>query len=197
MAIQTSPPSGNTTARSFLLACAFLFMALPSTQAADESALWQAIRSGEAFAILRHELAPGTGDPDNFQIGDCTTQRNLNDTGRTRATATGKRFRQNGIERAQVYSSQWCRCRETAKLLGIGEVNDLPALNSFYENDEERTPQTKRLLQWLDARKPGAALVLISHQVNIRALTGEPTRSGQIIVAQRQPNGKIVVLGKL
>ena len=184
-------------ALALLLASAIVLMVLPTAHATDNAALWRAIRSGEAFAILRHELAPGIGDPNNFQIGNCTTQRILSDTGRKQATTTGERFRENGINRADVYSSQWCRCRETAKLLGLGNVLELPALNSFYENYEKRTPHTQQLKEWLDARNSSAPLVLVSHQVNIRALTGEPTRSGEIVVAQILPDGKIVVLGKL
>lgn len=180
-----------------LLACAFILTALSQPMAAEEGALWNAIRTGAAFAIMRHELAPGTGDPDNFQIGDCNTQRNLNDTGRSRAVATGKRFRDNGIERAEIYTSQWCRCRETAELLGLGDVEDLPALNSFFQDYEQRAPQTDRLKAWLENRDAKSPLVLVTHQVNIRALTGESTSSGQIIVAQRRSDGAIEVLGKL
>jgi len=184
-------------AATLFIACALPLALLVPGHAADEAALWQAIRSGEAFAILRHELAPGTGDPGNFTIGDCTTQRNLDDTGRQRAIATGKRFRDNAIERADVYSSQWCRCRDTATLLGVGEVKDLPALNSFYENYEVSAAQTNELKQWLGARNPAAPLILVSHQVNIRALTGRSTRSGEIIVGRIGADGKITVLGSL
>ncbi|KUO66653.1 MAG: histidine phosphatase family protein [Alphaproteobacteria bacterium BRH_c36] len=146
---------------------------------------------------MRHELAPGTGDPGNFAIGDCTTQRNLDDTGRRRAAASGNRFRENGIKRADVYSSQWCRCRETAALIGLGEVRDLPALNSFYENYEVSVSQTNELKQWLGARSPGAPLILVSHQVNIRVLTGRSTRTGEIVVGRLGADGKISVLGSL
>jgi len=187
----------RSIAACFLLTGMACYIVPAPAHAADEAALWQSLRSGEAFAILRHELAPGTGDPDNFQIGDCSTQRNLNDTGKKRARATGDRFRANGIASAEVYSSQWCRCRETAQLLELGEVNDLPALNSFYENDQDAAPRTGQLQEWLSARDPGKPLVLVTHQVNIRALTGQPASSGQILVIRLPTDDRIEVLGKL
>ena len=189
--------SNNTAAALLLIAFAFLQSAVLPARAGNEAALWQAIRSGEAFAIMRHELAPGTGDPNHFQIGDCTTQRNLNQAGRERAAATGERFRTNQIVRADVYTSQWCRCGETAELLNLGEVRHLPALNSFYENYEQRTPRTQELKMWLSQRKPGAPLILVTHQVNILALTGTSTSSGEIVVARLRPDGTVIVLGKL
>ena len=81
---------------------------------------------------MRHATAPGTGDPAEFQLDDCATQRNLSAVGREQARATGARLRAAGITSAEVYSSQWCRCLETARLLGLGEVLELPALNSFF-----------------------------------------------------------------
>ena len=93
--------------------------------AADE-ALWRAVRAGRAVAIMRHALAPGTGDPAGFRLDDCSTQRNLSAAGRQQAREIGARFRAHGIERARVFSSQWCRCRETAEGLGLGAVAALP-----------------------------------------------------------------------
>lgn len=84
--------------------------------------------------LLRHALAPGTGDPAEFQLAQCTTQRNLNETGREQAKAIGQWLRAKGVKNAKVYSSQWCRCLETASLLGYQEPIELPALNSFYQN---------------------------------------------------------------
>ncbi len=150
---------------------------------------------------MRHELAPGIGDPDNFELGDCSTQRNLNDTGRERARVTGERFRANGVAQADVLTSQWCRCRETAELLRLGSVEPLPVLNSFFEEREKAEARTSDLKAWLAARANSAAaakpLVLVTHQVNISALTGRGTSSGEIIVARYTGSGIIEVLGSL
>jgi broad specificity phosphatase PhoE len=167
-----------------------------SALAAEESALWDALRSGEAVAMMRHALAPGTGDPANFEIDDCSTQRNLSEEGRRQARAIGERFRQAGIESAEVYSSQWCRCRETAVGLALGEVEDLTHLNSFFAQRERRDAQTQALARWLSERQPGAPLVLVTHQVNITALTGVYPRSGEIVVF-RWEEGQARVLGSL
>src|SRR5688500_16468822 len=90
--------------------------------AADEAELFEALRTGRAAALLRHALAPGIGDPAEFRLDDCATQRNLSAAGRDQARAIGERLRAQGITQAEVYSSQWCRCLETARLLDLGAV---------------------------------------------------------------------------
>ena len=94
--------------------------AVPAHAQDSTAALWSALKEGRAFAMMRHALAPGTGDPANFDVNDCSTQRNLNDVGRDQARRTGKAFRSQGSGTAQVMTSAWCRCQETARLLDIG-----------------------------------------------------------------------------
>lgn len=171
--------------------------ATSSTSAADEAKLWAALKAGDAFVIMRHALAPGTGDPSSFDVADCSTQRNLDGRGRAQAQQIGRRFRENGIASADVYSSQWCRCQETARLLGLGDVKPLPPLNSFFEAMDRRAAQTRATKQWLIAYKGRGPLVLVSHQVNISALTGLPTSSGEMVFASIGPSGKVNVLGSL
>lgn len=146
---------------------------------------------------MRHALAPGTGDPDEFRIGDCATQRNLNDAGRDQARRIGAALRARGLSFDAVLTSQWCRCRETAGLLGLGDPEDLPSLNSFYEDwgsADRRTADTRAYLQEHAAAK---RLFLVSHQVNIRALTGDYTRSGEILVVRFDKDGTAETLGAI
>jgi len=174
-----------------------LFCAANKGAEANDAGLWEALRSGGHVALLRHAIAPGTGDPVAFMLGDCSTQRNLSDTGRAQAERIGARFRANGIERALVFSSQWCRCFETARLLRLGPVNDLPMLNSFFLRDERRERQTKALNYWMSQRDLGSVLVLVTHQVNITALTGIYPSSGELVVIRRSENGEISVAGSI
>ncbi|MBU2534062.1 MAG: histidine phosphatase family protein [Alphaproteobacteria bacterium] len=178
------------------LALLSVFAATPA-DAAGPAELMAAVREGRAFAIMRHAYARGIGDPANFSLGDCSTQRNLSDQGRTDARATGGLFKRHGITQAAVYSSAWCRCRDTATALGLGPVETLPALNSFFRSREHRTSQTAALRRWLTARDGGEPLILVSHQVNISALTGQPTRSGEIVVATIDRSGVVDVLGTI
>lgn len=168
-----------------------------SALASDEKALWQALRTGEAFAIMRHALAPGTGDPANFSLDDCSTQRNLSEDGRAQARKIGERFRQNGIELAKIYTSAWCRCKETAELLALGDVNVLEALNSFWRDQALARKQTQNLKQWLTSNESQQPTVLVTHYINILELTGATTSSGEIIVAKIRDDQKIIVLGSL
>ncbi|MBL23871.1 MAG: histidine phosphatase family protein [Rhodospirillaceae bacterium] len=163
----------------------------------DERALWQALKSGEAFALMRHALAPGSGDPAEFTLGDCSTQRNLNEEGRAQARAIGARFRANGLKSMDIHSSQWCRCQETARLMELGPVNELPALNSFYEAPERGDPQTAELKSWLGTYKPTGPLLLVAHFVTASALLDAYPDSGEVVVAKRNPDGSFMVLGSL
>jgi hypothetical protein len=178
--------------RAFWIA-AFLCMcwAGPALAAPE---LWQALRSGAAVALMRHAEAPGTGDPAGFRLDDCATQRNLSAEGRAQAVRIGETFRRQGIPAAEVRSSAWCRARDTAAGLALGPVELAPPLNSFFGRSAagpESTAALRQLIAGLPAGKPG---VLITHQVNITALTGVFPRSGEMVVVRR---GDLTVLGRI
>lgn len=172
----------------------FIFFCIaPDVSTAEEAALWRALASKGHVVLLRHDIAPGTGDPPNFTVGDCSTQRNLSTEGRAQAKRIGARFRENGIETARVVSSQWCRCLDTAQLLGLGAVEDLPLLNSFYQLTERRNQQTEGLKEWLAGQAFDRPLVLVTHQVNISALTGVYPASGELVVLRIPEHGELAV----
>lgn len=179
------------------LAVALLLCLAPAPTVADDTALWNALRSGDHVAVLRHAIAPGTGDPPAFALGDCSTQRNLSDQGRDQAARLGARFRANGIAAARVVSSQWCRCLKTAHLLNLGTVEEFAALNSFFRRSERRDPQTQAVRKWLADQDLDGPLVLVTHQVNITALTGVYPASGELVVVHRAENGEISVVGSI
>ncbi len=169
----------------------------PTFAAADEAELWNALRSGGHFALLRHAIAPGFGDPPEFTLGNCGTQRNLSEEGREQATAIGQRFQANGIRAARVVSSQWCRCLETARLLKLGPVEELAALNSFFSQRERQEPQMQTLRDWLARQNLAQPLVLVSHQVNITALSGVYPDSGELVIMRRAASGELELVGTL
>ena len=162
-----------------------------------ESDLWNKIHSGEYIVMLRHALAPGMGDPDNFNITDCATQRNLSPEGREQAKPTGQRFRANGIQTAAVYSSQWCRCIDTARLLQLGPVKELPPLNSLHGRYDRRDLQAQQLKDWFDRQNHSQLMVLVSHRANISALTGEYPDSGEMVIVSRDLSGGYNVVGRI
>ena len=169
--------------RPLLTCLALLLPVLAFGADADEAALWKALREGGHVALMRHAIAPGVGDPAGFRLDDCTTQRKLSAQGRAQARAIGERFRANGIATAAVFSSQWCRCLDTARELALGEVVAFPGLNSFFagRGEEARHTAAVRALIRERAHSP-LPLVLVTHQVNITALTGVFPASGEIIV---------------
>ena len=129
--------------------------------------------------MLRHAHAPGFGDPPNFVIGDCSTQRNLDASGRAQARKLGARLRAAGLSNARVFSSQWCRALETARLLDLGPVESLPALNSFFGRPDDRERTLDALRTFL-ARLPvdGQPVILVTHQVVVTAFTEATPPSG-------------------
>jgi len=175
-----------------------LLWAAPAGAAGADESLWRKLKWDDHFAIIRHALAPGNGDPENFRIGDCATQRNLDATGREQARRIGGRFREKGIRSARVYSSQWCRCVDTARLLGLGPVKTLASLNSLHGRPENAAPNMKSLRAFLSSlERTGPPVVLVSHQATMRALTGRGASSGEIIVFRIRPGGGIEVAGSI
>lgn len=167
---------------------AFLLCLLPALASAND---WEALEQPGAIAIMRHALAPGTSDPRDFTLGDCSTQRNLDDRGRAQARAIGAAFRERGIAFDTVYTSQWCRCRETAELLDVGPVKDAPALNSFFQDFSEEDARTAAARALID--ETGGQRMLVTHQVNISALTGRTTRSGEVLIIRMTQSGAEVL----
>lgn len=148
--------------------------------------------------MLRHAEAPGTGDPPEFRLDDCTTQRNLSPAGRAQAERIGQAFRRRQIQIAQVLSSQWCRCLDTARLLQLGPVQPLPALNSFFQNRRTEGKQTAAVRQLIQRhRQTPGVLLLVTHQVNITAISGIVPRSGAAVVLKATPKGEVEVVGEL
>ncbi len=147
------------------------------------------------IAMMRHALAPGTGDPAVFQLDDCSTQRNLSEAGRRQSRRTGDFLRGVGVNEAHVFSSQWCRCVDTAKLLDLGPVEPLPALNSFFETRSRGPAQTQALREKIAELDLSRPVVMVTHQVNITRLTGVFPSSGELVVLRREADGDLAVLG--
>jgi len=133
--------------------------------------------------MMRHATAPGVGDPANFRLGDCSTQRNLSDAGRQQAAGIGERLRAAGWSGVPVYSSPWCRCVDTARLIGLGEVRELPVLGSSFAGHASDTNDATALRRWL-AGQGGQPAMLVTHQVNITALTGVYPASGEVLLLE-------------
>ncbi len=176
----------------FLILCLALVFSGPAL-AADPL---DAARAPGVVLLMRHATAPGTGDPSGMRLGDCSTQRNLSDAGRDEARAIGARLRDAGISFGQILASEWCRTTETANLLGLGPATPFPPANSFFGNRATADQQTAQVLDHLAALPEGDRVLIVTHQVNITALTGITPRSGEIVVARHSASG-LEVLGRL
>ena len=183
--------------RLFIVILMAIFSVMSSVSMADQK-VWQALQEGGHVILMRHALAPGVGDPDNFERGDCTTQRNLSAQGRDQASAIGDVFRQRNIPIDIVYSSHWCRVLETSERMALGDVQPVAWLDSFFSASErsardERTLQARQ--QILDWQGEGN-LLLVTHQVNITALIGGGIASGDMVVVRAKDNN-LTVIGRL
>lgn len=170
-----------------LLYCCLASSGLVTAASADPFELLT--RPGHVL-LLRHANAPGVGDPPGMVLSDCATQRNLDDVGRAQARELGRRLRAAGIANARVYTSQWCRSRETARLLDIGPVEALPALNSTFGRPEERVTRIEALRAFIDKlARDGGPYVMVTHQMTITELTGNFPASGAGLILRLLPNG--------
>ena len=147
----------------------------------SENDIWSRLRQADThyYVLMRHAIAPGTGDPANFQLRDCSTQRNLSDEGRAQARRTGEAFRDNNVTVQQVLSSEWCRCLDTAELMDLGPVERFPALNSFFQDRSKGPERTEQLWEFMvNHRDHQGVTVMVTHFVNISAIAGSGVSSG-------------------
>jgi phosphohistidine phosphatase SixA len=178
------------TLLSTLLAAVLL-----SAGAAQAQSGWDAVSEG-SIVLFRHANAPGTGDPENFKLNDCSTQRNLDEAGRQQSRRLGAQFRERKVAVGRVLTSQWCRTRETAQLAFPGLPVDAPVFNSFFEDRSTSDAQTTQALQTLTQWRGPGVLVVVTHQVNITALTDIYPNSGEGVVL-RPVGQKLQVLGRV
>ena len=164
---------------------------------AQDQELLAAIQAGGHVALMRHSTAPGADDPPDFQLRDCSTQRNLSAGGRAQAVAIGERLREAGISDARMVSSQWCRCLDTAQLLALGDVEELPALNSLINYPGRSGQMTEDLRDWIHEQDLGERVILVTHQVNISRLLGVPAQEGEILVVRVGDEGELSYIGSL
>lgn len=167
---------------------------------------WKMLARGGYIILLRHtSTVPGVGDPPGFSLNDCATQRNLSAEGRAQAMRWHAAIAENRVAIGEVFSSEWCRCVDTAQLAFSGatvQPKKWSALNSFFESAQNQSAQTaavkKRLPALLQAaKKAGNNAVFVTHQVNISALTGVAPQSGEAVIIELDAERNIAIAGRL
>ena len=173
-----------------LLGCFFL-----AASQLTHAGLKEDLETGSYVLMMRHADAPGYSDPDGYNLNDCSTQRNLGATGKTQAKMIGQWLTTQGIESAQVFSSPWCRCKDTAALLNKGAVQVEAGLGSFFENRGNRQEQTRltqiKIAQLLKV-SPRKPVIMVTHQVNIQAFAGQSLSSGSMVLVKVNQSGQYV-----
>ena len=170
---------------SLILKLFFFFIFTLQLNASEQA--WNLAQEGNKIILIRHSLAPGGGDPAGFKIDDCKTQRNLNKKGINQSKKIGKLFKKNKVPIDQVLSSQWCRCKDTAKY-AFGEYKEFTALNSTFQSpfDKNEGKQLKELYNYVKKwNGNGKNLVLITHYSIITAVTNAVPSSGEIVIADK------------
>lgn len=187
---------------STLLICAFLVSTTSLLNAqAKELAIWDQLQGTNPkgyVLLMRHALAPGVGDPENFKVSDCSTQRILNEEGRQDARDIGSWLERRDVKILRVESSRWCRAKETAQLLNVGKVRLNKNLDSLFEDESDWSthPQTKNIKKRiLDHRNKRGLLIFVGHFVNFQAVAGVSLDSGEGALVRANAQGKIQVLG--
>ena len=161
---------------------------IPNTSFSNEKFV-NYLKEGKKIIFMRHALAPGTADPKNFNINDCSTQRNLNEEGRSQSKRIGNFFKNKNIRIDKVLSSEWCRCKDTANI-AFGNFQTFSALNSFYEARfaKNKSKQIKELKSFLNNWESDSNLIIVTHYVLISSLLNRTTSSGEMIITDKKLN---------
>lgn len=153
------------------------------------------LKGRDHVLLMRHAYAPGVGDPPGYVLERCETQRILNQEGKNQAVRIGRWLRAQGIEKALVLTSPWCRCKQTAELLNVGPVTIEPALASFFDEPQLAAARNSRLQSFIAhalRSKGDQALILVTHHVNILEFMGQNIGSGDMVLARVNPDGHLV-----
>lgn len=189
----------NLTRRDFsagLMALSVAPLALAqAAQALDEQALWQELRKGGYVLLIRHADAPGTFDPPGFQLGVCSTQRNLSEEGRAQSKRLGELIRAKNVPVGQVFSSEWCRCIDTATLaFGADKVQTWSAISSpTGGDDKQQRANLEAVRQRISRASSTTNMVLVTHMFNIQDITRGGAAQGEIVVLRAQDKQMRVV----
>ena len=162
----------------------FLFLS-SNTSLASENIV-EILKKENNIIFIRHAIAPGNGDPQNFDISDCSTQRNLSKDGELQALKIGKFFKKNDIKFSKVLSSEWCRCKDTAKI-AFGSYETKNFLNSFYDErfSENKDKQILDFQKFIKSWNYSGNLALITHYVVISEILDLATSSGEIVITNK------------
>ena len=174
----------------FLRFFLIIFISLTSSVKADlNKKLLNQLEDGGKVIFIRHAYAPGSGDPNNFNLNDCSTQRNLSNEGREQAEYIGKFFRNKKIKIDKVLSSEWCRCKETAEI-AFKDFSTNSFLNSFYSSKfkKNKNKQIVALNNYINKFKSNKNLVLVTHYVLISEVLNYGPSSGEIVVSDKNFN---------
>ena len=171
-----------------------------ANEPAKDLAIWDQLQGSNPkgyVLLMRHALAPGVGDPPNLKVGDCSTQRNLNEEGRTQAREMGQWLQRREIKILRVESSRWCRAKETAKLLNLGKVRPNKYLDSLFQetnlNSHPHTANIKKRI--INHRNTRGLLVFVGHFVNFQAVAQTSLDSGEGVLVRATSTGEIKILG--
>ena len=167
-----------------------IIFALLFFQFSNADSNWSFAKEGNKIILIRHSIAPGGGDPEGFNIDDCTTQRNLNQAGIEQSKRIGNLFKDKNIPIDQVLSSQWCRCKDTAKY-AFQNFQEFSALNSTFQSpfDQNESKQIKEIINFIkDWNGKGKNLILVTHYSIISAITSEAPSSGEIVITDKKLN---------
>lgn len=179
-----------------ILLAALLLCASFATGAQASEAVWDAVRAPGSVVVVRHSYAPGTFDPPNARIDDCSTQRNLDETGRAQARRIGEAFRRQSVAVGAVLSSPRCRCLDTGRL-AFGKAEAWGPLGGSLRDEALRQRQLVAIRKAMADHRDGPPLVLVTHGIVVTDLTGLNIQMGAFVVLRRTPDGRHEVAGQL
>ena len=159
---------------------------ISSVKADSKHNIISELKKGGKLIFIRHAYAPGGGDPENFDIDNCATQRNLNDSGRMQSNKIGDFFKKNNIPLGKVFSSEWCRCKDTASI-AFKKFETKSFLNSFFSEQfaKNKKNQINDFHKFIDEWDKNQNLIFITHYVVISEILNYAPSSGEIVISDK------------
>jgi phosphohistidine phosphatase SixA len=179
-----------------MLAFAVCSFAAQGAQSAEDA--WALLKKPGHIVLLRHANAPGVHeDPPGIDLKNCKLQRNLDETGRTQARRIGEEFRKRGIRKARLVASQFCRAIDSAKLTGLGRVEQMAALNYINPIDPSSKAAINKTIAFMKSIPRGQLAILVTHVWNVKELSGVRPSSAEMIIVRFDASGKLVMAGRI
>ncbi|QCU91058.1 histidine phosphatase family protein [Thiomicrorhabdus sediminis] len=168
-----------------------------SAQDTDNAELWQALQAGGKVVLMRHAHVDRSIGDSFIQDESCFTEKNLDELGKQQAQAINQAFAKHEIKVGQVFSSSYCRTKDTAELaFGTFQVNPILKLIRAIPVEQAKANMAE-VRNLISDYQGGDNLIMVTHRPNIAEITNVRLDVAQMAVFEPLGDGLFDFLGVL